>query len=313
MSEPTIAAYKSTQQELFSICATIYGNLKTYRARFAAFKPKYTTDYVDELMGRLTAAKGKRSADSVTAVHATLEKELEQLADVCLLNFQFGKGYINGVFPPAQQTIQYNAAGGRKYKSASEYNWENLVGMNAALLQYIADNAVKLADGGDNMPASFADKVAADSAAFDLKYDAFKTARQTGKITKERIDANNVVYADAMGVCADAQIIFAKEPELKKLFVWEAVKSLVSPPGSASLKIRLRKKVDNTPVVNTNVNIQAEGGALIKGTSNDEGVVVFDNIDPADYVAKVIVDGVVVFSGDKEVNTGTDARMEVEI
>jgi len=310
--EQVRAKYDCTQHELYSIANTVYNSLDAHLAEYAAYKSKYTAAFVSAAKQRVSDAKGKPDADNMTSKHKTLEIDLQTLAKNCCRNFPLLKGHIEDAFDKAQHSTQFTAAGGKQYETASHFDWEDVAGLNSSMITYISENSTALTTDG-YMPAAFATKVSDDSALFLTAYEDFLAARQTGETTTDRLKGNNAIYDELIGVCTDGQRLFADEPEKKKLFIFEVVKSLVSPPGSASLKLRLIRQGENTPIAGANVNIQAAGGQVIKGVSDENGVVLFDNIDPADYTVTVYIDGVVVLQFEKEVNTGTAARKDVEI
>ena len=312
---PTLpqAIYRCTQQALYSIANTIYANCKIKLAQFAAYKAKYTVVYVDALIAAVTAAKNIPDEEMRNSAYETLRVDLVPLNDTCKENFQLLKGYINDSYVEAQWKNKYEAAGQTMYNGASGENWEMTVGMNTAMKLFVSAEAAVLAvnlDGDPNMPAAFALKITSDSNAFDLKYDAFKLARQTADETAAKITANNNVYTKLMTVCDDGQRIFANDEATRKMFVFEAVKLIVSPPGTAGLKVTVKKASDNSLVQGATVTIQAAGGVPISLITDAEGVVIFPNLDPSDYNGTVTSPaGNATFV--KEVNTGTQARKEV--
>ena len=304
--------YRCTQQELYSIANTIYDNLEENLSDFTAYKSKYDALFITGLRNAVTAAQGNASATNIAGKHVDLEIDLELLADKCCKNFQYLKGYIEDAFDKAHQNNQFNAAGQKRYSSAASYNWEYVMGLNSDMKLYISENSTVLTTNG-YMPAGFAAQVNTDSVNFDGKYSDFKNMRQTSATTADRLTANNLIYDDMMKVCSDGQRIYADVPEKIKLFLFEVVKALVSPPGSASLKITLIKAGDNTPLVGKPVSIQAEDGVAKSGVSDDNGEVEFDNIDPGDYSGTVKDDTSVIAKFEKEVNTGTAARLVLTI
>ena len=63
-----------------------------------------------------------------------------------------------------------------------------------------------------------------------------------------------------------------------------------------------------------NVSIQAAGGTIFNGVTDDTGVIIFKDIDPADYFVTISGTGLPTpLTFNKEVNTGVQARKEVLI
>ncbi len=181
------------------------------------------------------------------------------------------------------RSINYKAAGLDEYEGARLSNWEDLVGMNLKMNTFITANTALLTSAGF-MPAIFAANVLTASDGFATKYAAFKIARQTSENTAAKIKANNALYRNMMDFMADGQMLFSTKEEMKKLFTFSILKSLVSPPGSASLKI-VAKNADGTSAAGINISMKlADGGGTgFKGVTDTNGEFLFDGIDAGVY------------------------------
>jgi len=314
---PTLpnAAYPCTQQELYSCADTIYANALAEIAALAAYKAKYTVPFLDGLKTNVVTAKNLPDEEMRNTVSETLRLELIPLNNTCCNNFQLLKGYINDSYAKNFHETKYEAAGSTKYQNAAHYNWENTVGLNTAMKNFIAAEAATLAvnlAGDPNMPPTFLTKVKNDSDAFDAKYNAFKLARESSSETAAKINANNSVYSELISVCDDGQRVFSSDEAKKKLFTFAVVKNIISPPGSASLKVTIKRQADNTPVSFAQVTIKSAAGIPITLQTDVAGVAVFHNIDPADYNGTVNPPAPLNPKDFiKEVNTGTNARSDV--
>lgn len=307
-SEPT---YDSTQQELYSISDTMNTNLGVNMAAFAAYKAgKYTALFLTALRGKRTAAMAFPDEDQRTSVFETLKVGTTDARIKCTNNFDDLRGFIDDGFSDELRKIKYEEAGGNFMRDALRNNWEKVVGLNLAMIDFIALYPAEL--GAGFMPATFAAKVALDSGAFNTVYGQFKVARQTGVATGAKITANNLVDDDMKDLQRDAGRVYRDDAEKLKLFTIGVIKDIVSPPGSASLKITCKQKVTNVPKQGLVITIQSRDGIAIEGTTDATGVVVFENIDPADYSVVIVVPGFPNIVKVKEVNTGVAARMEVE-
>jgi len=312
MAKPIAAEYKCTQQELYSISDTTYNNLEDNLSTFAAYKSKYDAGFVAALRARRKAAMDLPDVEARNTTSETLRLELSPLGDTCRSYFQTLKGYIKDAFPEDQQKTKYDAAGQKKYAAAANENWEELTGMNTAMNDFITNNMTVLTTKGF-MPASFVTNVTAAIKAFADKYSEFKLARQTPPLTAKKITANNLLNKDVTDLCAEGQLVYRNDAEMKKLFVFATIKDLVSPPGSASLKTAIKKSGANTVIPNAKVTIQAEGGVAMVAISGEDGTALHENIDPGTYNCTVEVEGMPPMNFIKEVNTGTAARKEVFI
>lgn len=320
MAEEVRAEYPCTTQELYSIGNTIYENTLGRLADFTALKAKYTAPFMDGLKLKIEEAKALPDEEMRNSIFQTLGVELKVLEDKCCENFQDLKNYILDSYEKSLHKIKFDAAGAPKYEAAKAGNHERCVGMNADMIAFInAEEATLLVnlDGDPNMPAGFKLMVKTDSDKFNEKYEAYKLARQTTVDTNKKVMANNACFRQIMLVCDDGQRVAAKSDDpagVSKLFTFKTVKELVSPPGSASLKVTCKSASDGTPKVGLNVTIQAAGGAIFNGVTDDTGVVIFKDIDPADYFVTISGTGLPTpLTFNKEVNTGVQARKEVLI
>ena len=308
LPEPT---YNSTQQELYSISDTMNTNLGANMADFAAYKAgKYTALFLTALQGKRTAAMALPDDDQRTSVFETLKVGTTNARIKCTNNFDDLRGFIDDGFSDELRKIKYEEAGGNYMRDALKNNWEKVVGLNTAMVDFVALYPAQLTAGF--MPPPFGGSVSTDEGTFNTKYTAFKNARQTGVATGAKITANNLVDTDLKDLQRDAQKVYRTDGDKLKLFTISVVKDLVSPPGSASLKITCKQKVTNVPKVGLVITIQSKDGVAIVLTTDANGVVVFENIDPADYNVVIVVLGFPNIVKVKEVNTGVAARMEVE-
>jgi len=309
MAKEETAVYKCTQLELYSINETAISNLEANLPVFVDYKTKYTAAYVADLKAARVVAMALPDADVRDAASETLRVEMLPLGASSVKNFQYLKGYIDDAFEADLRTINYRAAGLDEYEGARLNNWEDMIGMNLKMNAFIkANEAILTTDGF--MPAAFGAKVTAAADGFATKYAAFKVARQTSENTAAKVRANNALYKSMMDFMTDGQMLFGSNDEMKKLFTFSVLKSLVSPPGSASLKVTV-KKADGSAAEGIKVNIkEAEDNAPeIMGVSDANGEVTFNGIDAGVYTVNVGFANVQNYT--KEVNTGVDARLEV--
>lgn len=313
MAEEIKAEYDCTMSELYSIDETIIDNLEKYLDDFVAYKPKYTADFVEQLRAQRAAAMEFADEEARNAIFKTKRLELIPMGKTCCKNYQLLKGYIKDSFTEDQHSTQNDAAGATVYQAATEKNWESVVTLNTRMSQFIETNETALATnlaGEANMPNTFKSKIGADQTAFNSKYGQLKVARQTGVDTAKKIKANNDLDKAVGDVNEDAKLVF-EDAEHLKLFTFSAVKAIVSPPGSASYKVTVKKHSDDTVIEGATIVIKSAKGSPITVVTNAQGVAEFKDIDPADYSVTITFTGMESESFNKEVNTGTNARSEV--
>jgi len=323
MEEEVKSTYNCTEQELYAIAELAYNNLQGDLAAFAAKKAKYNAAFLTALRTTRTNAialpdEEERNANSQMLRNKLVETFLPRVLD----NFNDLKGYIKDAWPGEHPEPEYEAAGGTKYAKALKKNWEYVMGLNSSMQKFITNNTVKLTTPG-GMPASFVTKVNTDTTNFTTNYEAFITARETGTARTIKVIANNLLHSELMNVLEDgAGRVFRNDVSKNKNYIFATLKGIVSPPGTAGLRVLVVRE-DDTVVANATVSIKAgnetatklkrsAGSPAIVLTTDAEGVALFENADPGRYEGVVTVNGVKTFFT-KEINTGVKARVIVVI
>lgn len=303
------AKYKSTEVELYAIGDLLFNNLRADLAQFVLKKAKYTALFVDGLDLLRTDAMALPDEEQRNGVHQILKNQLPGVLTPVKDNFNDLKGYIRDAWPNEDPKPRYEAAGLVKYNAIGESNWENVAGLCESMVQFINDGSVELtAPGG--MVVTFLNKVKADRDAFKDVYDPFLSSRETGTARAAKINANNTLYDAVIEFFRDGvEMVFRTNDEAKKRYTFSVLKDLVSPPGSASMRV-FGKTAADILLANRPVTIKKEGSAAITSTLGVDGIKVFENIDPGKYKGTVEVDGVLI-EFEKEVDTGVNARVTV--
>jgi hypothetical protein len=110
----------------------------------------------------------------------------------------------------------------------------------------------------------------------------------------------------------DAHRVFPTDAEKLLQFNFHALKNIVAPPGSASLKVTVQKP-DNSFVPNVPVTIQSLTGTPITVNTDADGVAAFDGIDPDPYRVTLNVATFIPVDEEKDVDTGVNARVVVKL
>jgi hypothetical protein len=315
MVQEVKSTYNSTELELYAIAELAYTNLQENLAAFAVKKPKYTPAYLDALRLTRTNAMTLPDEEARNMNYQVLRNNLSDTFLTPILdNFNDLKGYIKDAWPGEKPEPRFEAAGGTKYAKAAAKNWENVIGLNTSMQTFISANNAKLtAPGG--MPATFVTKVNTDAVNFTNAYELFAAARETSVARAEKVIANNLLHSELMSVLEDGVMMVYRNDEAKrKNYVFDTLKSIVSPPGSASLRILVLRD-DDTAVVGAPVKIKkvltgklSEASPAITVMTDDKGVAFFENADPGKYEGEVTVDEVKkLFT--KEIDTGVKARL----
>ncbi len=309
----TKSKYRCSQGELYALGDAIIASLTLYLALFAAFKAKYTAAFITALQTKLDDARNLPDAQARLSAAEAKRAELSDENQKLMRMFQLFKRYVVDVYPKNQQKAMLETAGSNYYDAAASGNWENTVLLGTSAKNFITANTSTLSNGGQNMPAAFPTDFDAQFVRFKNKYDEFVPLRQTGEGTEDKIEANNALYEDISAVCLDGQALFADDAGKREKFVINSVLEIITPPGAASLRVIITDAVTLLPIDGALVRIQAEGEPQIEQTSGPDGDVLFSSIPAATYRYLISKAGYNEAGGNKQVGTGTNARLELNL
>ncbi len=310
-----LAKYNCTMKALYSGCETMADNLEAKLAEMVLFKPKYTAAFVTAFRAKVALAKAMPDDQARGAAAETFGVDLRNNADSSMGKWQDLKLYINEIFPDKiQQKAQQEAAGLKHYGEIGNNNWEAVADMNTSAKNYLAANAVALSNGGMNMPGTFAASFTTASDAFDLIYGKFKVAEQTAVLTGQKVKANNIIYAEAIAIGLDGQGKYRTDPDTAKLFVWDSIQLLINPPGSSTLTPKVLLDETGAPAAGAKMILQkVDSNVQIALQMGDDGKIKSGALDPGRYKYLVDYPGRKQATGLKDVDAGTDARLEIRL
>ncbi len=307
------AKYKCTQQELYAIGELGVNNLDADLLKFTAKSTNYNAAFVLVLRGLRNTAKGLPDDEQRNGVHQNLKVLLPDLLKPIIQDFRDLSNYIKDGWPGIDIKPRLEQAGLVYFNKIGTTNWEYVTGLNGNMTTFITDagNAALLAAPG-GMIGTFVADVAAHFAAFKVKYDAFVSSRDTTTATAAKLTADNNFYdACIKFMTFGVESVFNGDDAGMKRYTWNALKTIISPPGAASLKV-YTETAANVAVKVFSVEIKAEGKPAITLPADVDGLAWFKNIDADRYAGKLTVNGV-VYPFAKEVNVGVDARITVGV
>ena len=301
--------YKCTQQELYEVANLAWRNYSDNLACFTNHKARYTAALADAAVEAIRAARNLPEGQSNSAGSETLRIQLEQAVDTCLNNWQILKSYIADAFLVEEQKPMLEAAGSGYYRQASGKSWPQMQSLLSSASKFITDHAETLAQGGNNMPATFPTKFATDKAVFQTKYSDFlASAVNSTSSTNAKITANNAVYDSLIKMLDDGQLIFTNEPAKKSLFVFDTLLSYIS-SAQAGLRIIAKEKITELPVEGFSITIHPGN---LRGATDANGVLIL-SLPENTYNIIGIKDGYETFSEEVNIITGVISRKNVEL
>lgn len=237
--------------------------------------------------------------------HEKLHEDMLPLAKAALKKWQYLKRYITKAYGEAYWEMNWNAAGWQYYDGNEA--WEETKSLMNEGKKYIALHSAELL-AGDNMPATFEDDFNAAGDAFKNKYSAFLAAEEAAwSGTDDKIAANNDIYEKIISVCEDGQAI-SDDETFSKLFSFERMSELVSPPGSSTAVIMVTSKETGAPLI---------AGVTVDGTDRSvetvDGKAEIGQLAAKKTTFTVIADGFEEEHVTMTLKNGVTSRMVVEM
>ncbi len=310
------AKYKFKQSELYTIARLILSFLSevTILNRFTAFKGKYTAPWVSDRLLQVDDAEDLPDEEARNSVHVTAHTQLLQMVQKALLMFNALERYIIEVVPSELQQTNIDAAGGTKYASAADSDFDACQQMLNSALLYVSANEALLLNAGLNMPANYKPSLEALLESFEKKHTEFLTSEGSSEVqTGEKIDANNNVYEQIItSVNADAQVIFAEPADeiIAKQFVLEHQLFLVRGAGVAGIRLHATNAATGQDVEAATFTIPVKNIELQTDASGRASQL---QLAAGSYLVKVIKPGFVEFSATITIETGTVKRLNVAL
>jgi hypothetical protein len=220
--------YGCGQQDLYTVCATIAISYVQHVSDFTDYSTNYTATTGADLRSVVTAARELPDEAKRDAEHSLMRKQLVNLKDGCLIEWQQLTSYIRDAFGKELYADQLNAAGHGYYAKAQNEDWDDVNGLMTNASLYVVENMAALTDDG-GMVAGFSAALEAAKDAFETKHSAFLQSLENAKDVRDaKIDANNAVYRETMRICKDGKRIFRQQASVREQFTFDVVLGLVT-------------------------------------------------------------------------------------
>ena len=212
--------YNCSQQELYSAGRIAWNLCADNLEPFTALKAKYTEGYITQNLADIEAADDMPDDRARYAPAAAARLELMQAKDAVMTCFNVLKRYIFDAYAADMRKTMNAAAGQAYFAKANDTSWINVSSLLSSAIPFMDANMAALT-ANDNMPVAFADNFKAVKKTFETKLKDYNDADKVGsKLTNEKIDLNNAIFATMSSMLSDAQSIFVQDSNLAKEFVF---------------------------------------------------------------------------------------------
>ena len=218
--------YNCGMQDLYTVCEMVATTFLAHATSFEAYSTQYSSTTGTDLQAAVLSARALPGEAQRDSEHSILRKEMIVLKDDCLVVWQQLTSYIRDGFSKDVYQDQLNAAGHGYYASAQNEDWDNVKGLMLDGANYILAKTGELTAGG--MPAGFGAIYTGAKDVFERRYDLFLQSLEASKVgTDNKVNANNLIYREAIRICEDGKRIFRKEPAIRDEFTFDTVLDLV--------------------------------------------------------------------------------------
>ncbi len=303
--------YDGSDEELYLCC---YSGKKSYLdnlAAFAAFSPGYKTEWAVGMQTRLDKAEGilGQSARDSTAQIMRIDLAKAGVSGTAL--WQRLKRYTSKAFEAAGGdviAVKWKEAGLEFYEKAANENWQSLISLMKAGVQFI-DNNIGALKPGEIVPVDFKKEFEEAAVLCKNRFDEFVQLEEQGVVdTGEKVKANNACYSYLIEMFKDAQEIFAGPDDggLRKQFVYSEVLLLVGGAGDAGVKGDVKDGAE-LPLAGVSVTTTKGGHSTVTDADGH-----FDlSLAAGSYVLLFKLAGKVDVSLNVEVETGVRKTVHV--
>ena len=289
----------------------VVGSCRQYLAQFTAYKGKYTTAFLDDLLEEIKAAELMPDMQARGAEAERSREELKILNRNALSLMQDLKSYIREVYAEYQQKSMFEAAGSTYIERANQLNWDATRGMLVAMVNFMGLHQALLEAGGANMPPSFLPSVQALRAEYDTLYEYFLSSREMATVgAEDRATACNDIYAEVIVICDDGKKMFRDREGVRMMFVWDDILLKVAGPGTQGLKGYVVDGETTRGIMGAELYFVEADLTLI---ADEDGRFQVLQLGAGEYAVKVSAEGYANKTAKMSIQTGTVSSFRVAL
>lgn len=226
--ENVIARYPDSEETLYTVSGMICQNCIDDLALFAAHKPKYTLEFVDGILQWAADAEAILNQDQRQSAQTVLRNAVAAAKDAGCDSVLYLMTFITtDGFPEENLEALKKEAGDDYYAAASDNNWKATRTLNKMVLAFVKKYPRELSNAG--LPGSFVESFTEKSTVFSRALSAYNGYKLTaGRLTADKLTANNKVYTALQGILTDGKYIFRNDPAKLREYSYSALARKVS-------------------------------------------------------------------------------------
>jgi hypothetical protein len=232
-----MATYKMSQGDLYLLGPLVWQHYTDHQAVFGKYKKsKYTPTLGAEAVARLEAAAKLRNQQARSAASETTRNDLVQQRDEFVDQWNLLDGYIADAYSTADYKAMREAAGHDSYSAAQNDNWAAAVELVNQALTFVDDHLDTLKAKTDLDDDFVATLKAEGEDVLRVARRLFREQDGAEEATGEKLAANEACYAEIVAMCADAQRLFRRQPDVARKFQIESLLETVRGVRQAGIR-----------------------------------------------------------------------------
>ena len=308
MVKPT---YNCSQQELYTACRLGWQSCEQHLTDFINLKARYNATFIKDRLKEVEITASLKDDQARGEQSEVLRINLQDIATICLANWQKLKRYIADAFPDAEQKPRLESAGQSYYLPASQNNWDSMRGLLTNGNTFIEDNFSSLS-ANENMPDLFKGNFLDGKNKFEKLHQDFLDSEESAIInTENKITANNDIHGKLMTMFLDGQEIFKSQEAIQRQFIFSELMNLVSGTGTAGIKGYITNSKDKAPIVGAMIKI---ANSTKSATTDDTGKYELNQVAAGKYQIEISAEGYQTKTiAEQEVKVGTMSTLSVDL
>ncbi len=242
--------YNCSMQTLYAIGYSLIDKCVLHLSTFGEFSPGYNAEYFTLLQTEISNAQNMPGQNNRTGRRLVVKSDLETAKNNGLKKWRTLKSAIKKTWTDkaTQEGMIQNAGGNLFAKASNNGNW-------AIALEMLKNGQAFLQNNNDALMASnsidgtFKAHYFEKMDLYNTTWTDYRNAGSTNEIeSSEKREANNNLYDKITQICADAQIIFLKDPTMQKQFAFTQLVKQAGVGRTAGMVITFTYGLDNLPI-----------------------------------------------------------------
>ncbi len=304
-----LSIFSGSYGQMYAVPYLVWQNYANRQKDFAKRNTKYTLELAEAQQKAIDTARDMPNVSVRRDFAKEARLTLSNAALNCTENWQCLSSLIEKSFPKEQWSVKKGQAGYANYAPATREQWNKVMELTAAAVQFINDNMEALTAGG--MLPGFPAETEGYKETYDGLCTSFYAAKQAFEAqTTAKVEASNAIYTDAMAMMEDGKKIYKNNPRVASEFVYSALMKKVRGKGFIKTGITfILRGADKMPLTTPATVVLSNGQ---KESNSDQNTIRFEAPE-GEYGFTLTATGYPTVTGTVKINPGTMHQKTVNL